>query len=295
MEKVKMKKVKGYTFTDLPYRIILKILGRFYTFNYTKQFRESVLNNNDFYKNCSTFKELKDYFSLRTFYGYFKLDHFRTSFLLYKTVKLKEYIGSPNYHYKDNCTCVMDPDYKKLMLQNNHFIEMYNDVNIIDVFVFTGLWDLPKNVTRLVYIFEIIDHVTSYIPINENLKFLQLIFKSDRRYTSIDHLEHGLLNRCLKKKLFPKIIFENFMFGVWGMYYFIKYFNLEKYNWEIILKDCVFEKDLIEEEVSHLLHMDKISDIDYKKKILKMIDKFDPNLENLVFESGFKVKLINCE
>ena len=294
------KKIKQYELTDLPFRLTIKLLNSFYTFNYTKQFCKSVIRNNEFYKTCSTFKDLTKFFFLRTFYGYFKLDNFRNRFLLFKTVKLKDFVCSSargNFKVISNKFFLLR-EFRKLMMDSLVYVEEYINVSYHDNFFCTKTWILPKFVKRLIYVFEIGDHQTSHISISTHIKFLKLVFRSNRGdENTSDHLDCGILERLIKKRIYPKVVFENFIFGFWGMYYFIKYFNdLKNFKWEIVLKDCYFDKDGAESEIGYLLGMDKISDKNYKKKVLKIIEEnFNPNLEKIVFENGFEVKLINCD
>ena len=173
------KKIKKYELTDLSFRLAIKLLNSFYTFNYTKQFCKSVIYYNEFYEKCSSFKELTQFFFLRTFYGYFKLDNSRNRFLLFKTVKLKDFVCSSargNFKVIYN-KIFLSKEFQKLMMERLVYIEEYFNVSYCDNFICTKTWILPKFVKRLIYVFEIGDHQTSHIPISTHLKFLKLVFK----------------------------------------------------------------------------------------------------------------------
>ena len=317
-----MKK-KVYSFKDLPYNVILDILQNFYCFNYTKQFVKTVLREK-FYDCCRSFEGLIKLFFIRTLYGYFKRDCYimkngsqseKRIRLLYKSFKLKEYVVSCNGHPLDSYVFttrkefipsfwVKREDFSNLMLIGRHTFSIltYGNTNFVDIYINTNSWIIPNKVERLIYKFEINDHQTSHIPLN--LKYLNLEFVTKRKNNGIESLDYNIIKRCLKRNIYPTIVFDNFMFGAWPMYYFIKYFNyLINDKWKIYLIDCCFE-DYDDEEIERLLIMDNPNPegnwvesyyYEKKKEIIEIINKFDPSAEYLIFKKGFKVKLINCE
>jgi hypothetical protein len=314
-EEEEEEKKKVYDFKDLPFIIILDILQNYYCFNYTKQFVKTALREK-FYNFCRDFRSLVEIFFIRTLYGYFKRDYYimkngsrskKRIRLLYKSFKLKDYVVSCDGHPLDIYKCptknefipsfwVKKEDFLNIMLigKNTFIIEGYHNTNFVDIFMNTNSWIIPNKVERLIYKFVINDHQTSHIPLN--LKYLNLEFISQGLNYGIETLDYNIIKRCLEKNIYPTIVFDNFIFGTWTMYYFIKYFNdLANDKWKIYLIDCYFE-DYDDEEIKRLLLMDGYPGNIYKKKkeIIEIIKKWEPSAENLVFKKGFKVKLKNC-